>query len=258
MPSTYLITGCSSGIGLELVKQLAARAEKIFATVRSKIASATGNDEISQVVGDVTVIEGVDVTNDDVGTVLANSALKDVTIDVVVHNAGSLNGTRDIKGAGEMFEDQKIHKVSPARMMAAFNVNCLGVLRVQQAVNGQMKSPGGKICILSTGMASIADNGSGGIHAYRCSKAAVNMLGKGIAVDMKKDGKGIAVVNVAPGMVQTGFGPGAEMMKNMGAMSVGVSCKGLIKVFDDLTMENTGKYMCVYKDKDPEEFPSGW
>jgi NAD(P)-dependent dehydrogenase (short-subunit alcohol dehydrogenase family) len=146
-----------------------------------------------------------------------------------------------------MFEDQKIHKVSPARMMAAFNVNCLGVLRVQQAVNGQMKSPGGKICILSTGMASIADNGSGGIHAYRCSKAAVNMLGKGIAV-----------VNVAPGMVQTGFGPGAEMMKNMGAMSVGVSCKGLIKVFDDLTMENTGKYMCVYKDKDPEEFPSGW
>ena len=41
------------------------------------------------------------------------------------------------------------------------------------------------MAIISTGMASIADNGSGGLYAYRCSKAAVNMLAKGMSVDLK-------------------------------------------------------------------------
>ena len=256
MPSTYLITGCSGGLGLEMVKQLAARGEKIYATVRKKEASATGIDAISKVEGDITIIEGVDVTDDNVGDMLANSALKGVTLDVVVHNAGSINGTRDLKDPGSIFGDQKIQQVSPARMMAAFNLNCLGVLRVQQAINEQMKSPGGKICIISTGMGSIGDNSSGGLHAYRCSKAAVNMLGKGLSVDMKD--KGIAVVNVNPGMVATDFGPGPDMLKNMGAMEVSVSVNGLVKVFDGLSMENTGKFMGVKKDADPCEMEAGW
>jgi NADPH:quinone reductase-like Zn-dependent oxidoreductase len=63
--STYLITGCSGGIGLELVKQLAARGDKVYATCRKKEASATGVDAISEVEGNVTIIEGVDVTSDD-------------------------------------------------------------------------------------------------------------------------------------------------------------------------------------------------
>jgi NAD(P)-dependent dehydrogenase (short-subunit alcohol dehydrogenase family) len=53
---------------------------------------------------------------------------------------------------------------------------------------------------------SIGDNTSGGIYAYRASKAAVNMVAKGMSVDLKE--KGIAVVAVNPGLVLTEFGPG--------------------------------------------------
>merc|ERR1712216_540689 len=156
--STWVITGASSGIGLHLVKQVAARGDKVFALVRKKASSATGVDLISAVDGDVTIIEGIDVAQDGVADALAASALAGVTIDVLVHNAGSINGTRDVPG-GEVMAEQKLDQITMDRMRAAFEVNTLGPLRVQQALNPQMKSPGGKVAIINTGLGSIADNG---------------------------------------------------------------------------------------------------
>ena len=42
-------------------------------------------------------------------------------------------------------------------------------------------------------MSSIGDNGSGGIYAYRTSKAAMNMVARTMAMDFKKMENGIAV-----------------------------------------------------------------
>ena len=86
---TYLVTGGSGGIGLGLVTALAARGDKVYATVRKREATGSGQDLISKVPGDVTVIEGIDVSSDDVGAKLC-AALSGVTIDVIVHNAGGL------------------------------------------------------------------------------------------------------------------------------------------------------------------------
>ncbi len=253
---TYVITGSSSGIGLELVRQLAARGEKVYATCRKRESSATGVDEISKVTGDVTIIEGIDVTKDEVGAALAGSALAGVKIDVLVHNAGGINGTREIEGMAIM-ADQKLEAVSTDRMLAAFQLNTLGPLRVQQALNAQLASPGGKVAVISTGMGSIGDNGSGGLYAYRASKAAVNMVSKSFACDLKE--RGIAVVAVNPSMVATSFGPGEEMLKKWGGMPVERSCAGLVQVFDGLSVENTGRFMTVPSDgSPPKEFPAGW
>ncbi|KAH8087707.1 hypothetical protein JL720_7027 [Aureococcus anophagefferens] len=97
---TYVITGCSTGIGLELCKQLAARGDKVFATCRKKESSATGVDLISAVTGDVTIVEGIDVMVDDCKAKLA-AALAGVSVDVLVCNAGGINGTSALKG-GDM------------------------------------------------------------------------------------------------------------------------------------------------------------
>jgi len=251
---TYVVTGASSGIGLELVRQLAARGDKVFATVRKKESSLTKIDEISAVEGDVTIIEGVDVTNDKVANVLAGP-LTGVEIDMVVHNAGGVNATRQLKGM-ETMSDQSIENISMDRMMRTYNLNALGPLRIQQALSANIKSPGGKVAVISSGMGSIGDNNSGGLYAYRASKAAVNMITKGMSVDLKR--RGIAVVAVNPGMVITNFGPGSEAMAKMGAMPVAKSCEGLIKVFDDLNIENTGRFMSVSKSAPPKEFSGGW
>ena len=263
----YLVTGASSGIGLELVKQLAEKDEKVFATVRKKASSLTGIDEVSAVKGDVTVIEGIDVSSDDVGSVLI-SALKSaaaaaggdgavadpIKIHTVIHNAGSLNGTRDV-ASSEVMSEQKLDVVTTDRMRAAFEVNTLGPLRVQQALlrADLMESPGGKIAIISTGLASIADNTSGGNYAYRTSKAAVNMVAKCLSCDVKE--KGISVMSIAPGFVATEFGPGKEKMEAWGAMPVDRSCKGIIQLIHSMSMDNTGKFFIVNEDGTTKEFP---
>ena len=110
---------------------------------------------------------------------------------------------------------------------------------MQQALNAQMKTPGGKVAVISTGLSSIADNGSGGSYAYRTSKCGVNMITKSLSCDLKA--KEIAVVAIAPGMVATELaGPGVDMTK-MGAKPVAQAGDGIIGIMETLTMETTGQ-----------------
>ena len=256
---TYVVTGASSGIGLEVVRQLAARGDKVFATVRKRENSATGEDFISNIAGDVTVVEGIDVSKDDVGARLAASALAGVVINGIIHNAGGFNGARDEeKDMSGQMKDQQLGGVSADRMISAFNLNCVGVLRVQQALGPQIADNSGKVMVISSGLGSIGDNGSGGMYAYRASKAAVNMVSKGMAMDLKK--RGISVVTFNPAMVVTFFaGKNKEAMERMGAMPVEVSCSQLLKCLDDLNIDNTGRFMTAKNDNSgPLPFSAGW
>jgi NAD(P)-dependent dehydrogenase (short-subunit alcohol dehydrogenase family) len=264
---TYVVTGASGGIGLGIVTALAARGDKVFATVRKRESTATGQDNISKVQGDVTVIEGIDVCSDDVGAKLI-AALSGVTIDAIVHNAGGLanrDGPDAPKGMASFADGgggpgaaklDSLKSVTTERMLAAFQVNTLGPLRVQQALTDQMAKPGGKVLIISTGMGSIGDNGSGGLYAYRSSKAAVNMVMKNMSLDLKA--LEISVMSINPGMVVTDFGPGAEALASFGAMPVEDSVAQLLQIFDMCSMEHTGKFWSVKKGAAPMEYAGGF
>mgnify|MGYP002008705547 CR=1 FL=1 len=82
-------------------------------------------------------------------------------------------------------------------------------------------------------MGSIDDNTSGGSYAYRTSKAAVNMVGRSLACDLKE--RGIAVSLIAPGFVVSSFGPGEKAMKKMGARAVEPSVLGVVQAIDAMT-----------------------
>lgn len=236
---TCVVIGASTGIGLELCKQLAARGSKVYGTVRKP------NAELSAIKG-VTVVPGIDVTSDGVGAALASSALAGVTIDILVHNAGSFDAglVKDKSNIGALFASQKLGAVTSESMKAVFDVNTLGPLRVAQALHGQLAEPS-KLAIISTQLGSIDDNNSGGSYAYRASKAAVNMVGKSLSCDLK--GKNVSVQMLAPGFVATNFGPGAAGMKKMGAKDVTPSVEGVVEALDAMSMANTGTFVhCNY------------
>jgi tubulin alpha len=263
--TTYLVTGASSGLGLEFVNQLAARTGEhrahVFATCRKKISSASGVDRISSVKpaeGNlVTILEGIDVTTDE----CKNKLIECLTeancenIDVVIHNAGGM-GSND--KASQSFEN-----ATSQMMLDTANLNAVGPLRVQQALHskGYMGGPGssgGKVVVITSGMSSIGDNGSGGFYAYRGSKALVNMVAKSLSVDLKP--KGISVMALAPGFVATEFGGfGQENMSKMGAITSEKSVGQMIQAIDELCLETTGRFMSVDKNSDvPKEFGPGW
>ena len=84
-------------------------------------------------------------------------------------------------------------------------------------------------------MGSVADNSSGNMYGYRISKAAVNMVGKTLSVDVQ--GKGIVVQLLHPGMVST------DMTKKWGGgIDTTESAAGLIARMEEASMATTGKF----------------
>jgi len=259
--TTYLVTGASSGIGLEFVRQLAARTSdgvvNVIATCRKKASSVTGADGVSSLKAadgnTITIVEGIDVCSDDCKEKLLEGLPESCkTIDVVIHSAGSMGSTdRD---------SQAFENVTPELMLNNVNLNGIGPLRIQQALHskGYMGGEGGKVVVITTGLSSIGDNTSGGMYAYRGSKAFVNMVFKSLSCDLKP--KGISVMAIAPGFVQTEFGGfGKDMLAKMGAMPVEKSVGQMIQAIDKLSLETTGKFMSVDKNGSaPKEWGAGW
>jgi NAD(P)-dependent dehydrogenase (short-subunit alcohol dehydrogenase family) len=89
------------------------------------------------------------------------------------------------------------------------------------------------VAILTSLMGSMTDNGSGGYHGYRMSKAAVNAAGVSLARDLAP--RGVPVVLLHPGMVAT------EMTGGRG-IDVTTSVTGLLARLDTLTPEQSGTF----------------
>jgi NAD(P)-dependent dehydrogenase (short-subunit alcohol dehydrogenase family) len=89
------------------------------------------------------------------------------------------------------------------------------------------------VFIITSRMGSIDDNTSGGSYGYRMSKAAVNMAGKSLSVDLKDSG--ISVFLLHPGWVSTD-------MTGRSGTPVEESAAGLIERMDELGIGQTGSF----------------
>lgn len=177
--AAILITGAGRGIGLALARQFNARGDRVIALCRQTC------DELQTISG-IRVIRGLDLTDE---TALADLArqLDHQALDVVIHNAGIL-------------EADALRDFDPEAVRRHFEVNALAPLRLTRALLPNLRA-GSKIALMTSRMGSVADNASGGMYAYRMSKAALNMVGQSLAVDLRPEG--IAVGIFHPGMVAT-------------------------------------------------------
>jgi NAD(P)-dependent dehydrogenase (short-subunit alcohol dehydrogenase family) len=115
-----------------------------------------------------------------------------------------------------------------------FEVNALAPLRLASVLTSNL-SVGSWIALMTSRMGSIADNTSGGSYGYRMSKAALNIAGKSLAIDLKP--RGIAVAILHPGLVAT------RMINfNPNGISPQQSVEGLLERIDALTLETSGSF----------------
>lgn len=208
--SRVVVTGANRGIGLELCRQLQARGDTVTAVCRQRSAALEALD--------IRIESNIDVANAEGVATLAAALAGDV-IDVLVNNAGVLS--RDT-----------LDSLDFDAMEEQFRVNSVGPLRVTAALRGSLRR-GSKVIIITSRMGSVADNASGGYYGYRASKAAVNVVGKSLSVDLANDGVAVALLH--PGMVAT------DMTGGQG-VAVAESARGLLARMDELHMGTTGKF----------------
>lgn len=219
-PYQILITGTNRGIGLEFVKQYAADGWNVIACCREP-QSATELQSIAKTHHNVKIIalDVADFTQIDAVAL----QLKDHRIDVLLNNAGvypeSSLGDVDFDAWATAF---KINTMAPLKMAETF---------LPHVAASQLK----KMATLSSKMGSLDDNTSGGSYIYRTSKAAVNMVMKSLAIDLK--GYNIAVVTLHPGWVKT------DMGGPNGLIDTQTSVTGLRKVIAELSLSSSGKFI---------------
>lgn len=228
-PLTVLVTGASRGIGLEFVRAWLGRGAQVIATARDP-ASATDLhallDQYAQTDGETEPenerlrIMQLDV-RDDRSVELLSSSLAGTRIDLLINNAGILTvETLDNLDMGAVVEQLK--------------VNALGPLRVTAGLSSHLRD-GARVVNMTSRMGSIEDNTSGGYYGYRMSKAALNMATRSLAVDLK--GRGIVVIAMHPGMVQT------DMTRGYGMLSATESVASMNEVIERLTPQQSGLFL---------------
>ena len=217
-----VVTGANRGIGLEFVKQLLARGDTVVAGARApgearELQRLAGSPASRLTVGPLDIGDAASVRR-------FSASLGDRPVDVLINNAGVL---------GKM---QSLEELDLDDVMATYRINAVGAVDVTRALLPLLrKSDVRKVLHVSTGMASISDNTSGGAFAYRMSKAALNIASKSISVNLR--GERIISVVCNPGWVQTDMG-------GAGAKTpVSESVSGMLKVLDGLTLDQSGSFL---------------
>lgn len=211
---TALVTGANRGIGLALTQQYRRRGDRVIAVCRSD--SKELRDSGAQ------VESGIDVT-DDAALMALSRKLDRERIDHLWLNAGILEREK-LGGIDEAGFDS---------LRRQFEVNALGPLRVVQALVDNLAG-GSKVAIVTSRMGSMGDNDSGGYYGYRASKAAVNAIGKSLAVDLKP--RGVSVFLVHPGYVAT------DMVGRSGDITPEVAAQRMVALLDKLGPQDSGSF----------------
>ncbi|RMD39977.1 hypothetical protein DV735_g5162, partial [Chaetothyriales sp. CBS 134920] len=141
--------------------------------------------------------------------------------------------------------DDALKTTTLATLTKAFAVNASGPFLLTQALlpNVLAAGKGAKIAIVSSRVGSMADNGSGGMYAYRASKAAVNSIGVSLSADLRPHG--VTVLLLHPGVNNTNLAGGilpslAQALAQ--AFEPADTAEKLFKLVEEKTLEDSGKF----------------
>jgi len=191
MPSNVLITGASTGFGRDAAERLARHGHHVFATMRGIDRRNAAHRDALERLGkeeglNLRVLE-LDVTDDKSVQRAVDQALDEAGhLDVVINNAG-LAGV----GVSEGYTPEQFQKL--------FDVNVIGVVRVNRAVLPSMRARrSGLLIHISSGAGRVTVPA---MAAYCASKFAMEAIADAFRFELSPFG--IDSVLVEPGIYRT-------------------------------------------------------
>lgn len=212
------ITGANRGIGLAVVQAYLERGDaQIFAACRHPERAPMQAANLHWIALEVT--EQVSIER-----AFAEVQKQTDALDIVINNAG-------IDPDGQSFA-----AITAETMLQVYAVNAVAPLMISKAFFPLMKNgKNPRLVQISTEMASLHDRTYSGSYAYCSSKAALNMLMRGLAADLGRQG----IINIAldPGWVQTDMGGSSASLEPV------ESAAGIVKVISNLKKSDNGRYL---------------
>ncbi|KAL7904964.1 putative short-chain dehydrogenases/reductase [Trichoderma velutinum] len=243
--SSYLVTGSNRGLGLAFVQELLKNPEnKVVATARN----AAGSEELqalAQRFPEDNRLALIDLDITDIDSI--NRAVADV--DLLL--PGGLDNL--ISNAGVAYQPMtSFEEMDIPNYKKEIEFNVVGTLQLLRGFLPLVqKSKVKKIMVLTSSLGSIdqAVTTPGLANAYSVAKAGLNMLIRKWSATLKSDGITAALIH--PGWVKTTdmgntITPWmAKYVPGYDGITIDESSAGVIKVLDNMTIENSGTYYNV-------------
>ena len=138
--------------------------------------------------------------------------------------------------------ERAIREIDANWMAENFAINTIGPALIAKHVAPMMpKDRRAVLAFLSARVGSISDNRLGGWHSYRASKAALNMIAKGVALELARTRPEAICVTLHPGTVETSLSAPFRSGSDAGVISPADSASALLTVLDGLTPAESGK-----------------
>lgn len=182
MPSLHaVVTGASSGIGAETVKQLTDHGWLVTAVARRRERL----DELARLTGCDVVV--ADITNADDVVAMARKITAHGPVHTLINNAGGALGMESVSDS------------DPEAWLSQYELNVVGTVRVTQALLPALKDSGrgDVVVITSTAGHEPHERGAG----YAAAKHAEVAMTRTLRLELA--GQGVRVIEIAPGMVHT-------------------------------------------------------
>lgn len=224
-----VIIGATGGIGAALTQELVNRADVNLVHALSRRGAGVSSAKLKP--------GRIDLLDEDRITAAAKEVAASGAPDLVIVATGILSD-----GAG-LSPEKSYRQQSPEAFQRVFELNTFGPGLVAKHFLPIMPRSGRAVfAALSARVGSISDNRMGGWHAYRASKAALNMLIRNYAIEQKRRNESFIAVSLHPGTVDTELSkPFQSNVPSKQLFTAEQSARHLLQVVDQLTPNHSGR-----------------